>query len=192
MSWSDFTRGRKITKPHWYFEAWGLFAYSFKQSADLVYAEFKETRRDIYSFPSIYLYRQWMELGLKSAWRETVRLGSSLGPVPKTHDLPKLWAGIRPWLVQSTIVSAEDQYLQSAERAFSVLNALDPDGTAFRYPPIQLPHRDIINISLDDFERAIDEVDTIFFGLSAMFEQYEDYMAHADHFGSATSEEDRG
>lgn len=176
-TWDDFARARQVTKPNWYFGDWGLFAYSFKQTADLAYQQFKETRRDMYWFPAMFLYRQWVELGLKSVWQESVRLGSGLGVVPKTHNLELLWSSLKPWLVEATIVPSEDEFVKSAERAFVILNNLDPDSTAFRYPPTKLPHSDILNVSLEDFERAIDEVDTVFVGLNAMFGEYEDYLS---------------
>jgi hypothetical protein len=118
------------------------------------------------------LYRQWIELGLKSIWQQSVRLGAPFGSVPKAHDLIKLWSRERPWFVENGFFSSNDEFVESAERIFSILNNLDPDGTAFRYPPTELPHSDILNLSLDDFERAIDEVDTIFIGLGAMLDQY--------------------
>lgn len=182
-NWDDFTRARQITRSHWYFKDWGLFAYSFKQTADLSYKEYKETRRDGFWFPSMFLYRQWIELGLKSVWQESVRLGSKLGSVPKIHDLEILWNSLKPWLSETKIVEPDDEFVKSAERAFSILNKLDPDSTAFRYPPTALPHPDILNISLDDFELAIDEVDTIFVGLSAMFGEYEDFISANGRLG---------
>jgi hypothetical protein len=175
--WNSFTRDRKVTSPTWYSKDWGLFAYSFKQSADLVYFEFKKSRRDAYWFPAIYLYRQWMELGLKKVWATIGRFDKALPKVPRRHKLAPLWNSVRPWLERETIIPIDDEFVRSAERIFVIFDQIDPYGTAYRYPPLEMPHPDIINFSLDDFEAAIDQIDTVFFALSNLLNDYEETLA---------------
>jgi hypothetical protein len=174
--WKKFTRDRLVASPNWYFGDWGLFAYSFKHSANLVYAEYKRTRREAFWFPAIFLYRQWLELALKSLWSEIKKFDKSFGAVPRTHLYSKLWPPIRKWTLKKEFVSENDEMFLRAERIFSFIDEIDPSATAFRYPPMKLPHRDLINFSLEDFEQAIDEIDTVFFALRAMIDRYEDML----------------
>jgi len=174
--WKSFTRQRKVTNQTWYSEDWGLYAYSFKKSADLVYAEYKKSRRDAYWFPAVYLYRQWIELGLKSLWVEVNSLDGSVGSVPQIHGLSDLWNPIRNWLGSRELISNDDDFLANAERIFVELEKVDPTGTAFRYPPTKIPHADLINFALEDFETAIDQVDTLFFGLFGLLSEYAEYL----------------
>jgi hypothetical protein len=117
-----------------------------------------------------------MELGLKSLWSEIQRFDKSQPTVPRTHQLVKLWAGIKPWLVQKKLLASADEFVSSAERIFTIFDQLDPNGTAYRYPPGQLPHRDIINFSLEDFDKAIDQIDTVFFALRNSMNDYEEFQ----------------
>jgi len=174
--WKSFTRQRKITSQTWYSHAWGLYAYSFKKSADLVYAEYKKSHHDPYWFPAVYLYRQWIELALKSLWVEVNNLDDTIGSVPQIHGLSDLWNPIRSWLDSHELISIDDDFLPNAERIFVELEKIDPAGTAFRYPPTKIPHADLINFSLEDFETAIDQVDTLFFGLFRLLDEYAEYL----------------
>jgi hypothetical protein len=164
-------------RPTWYTQDWGLFAYSFKKSANLVYSQYRSTRRDAFWFPAVYLYRQWIELGLKSIWFVTSQFDDGLGSVPQIHSLPKLWAPIRSWLDSKELIAVDDDFLPSAERLFAELDKVDPNGTAFRYPPTSIPHADLINFALSDFEAAIEQVDTLFFGLFRLLNEYEEYLS---------------
>jgi hypothetical protein len=172
--WKPFNRERKITSSTWYSKDWGLFAYSFKKSADLVYAQYNSSRRDAYWFPAIYLYRQWMELGLKRLWADARRLDKTVPEVPRTHKLSDLWIPLKEWLDREHIVSSDDNFVTSAERIFSIFDEIDPDGTAYRYPPLRLPHPDILNFSLEDFDQAIDQIETVFLGVFHRMEEYEE------------------
>jgi hypothetical protein len=177
--WKKFSRDKLVDSRKWYFKDWGLFAYSFKQSADLVYAKYRETRREAFWFPAIFLYRQWIELALKSLWSAIERLDKSLGPTPHVHKLTKIWPPIKSWLIDRNFFSVDDKFVESAERIFAILDSIDPRATAFRYPPLELPHSDIINFSLDDFDRAVDEIDTVFFALRNMMNDYQDHLAES-------------
>jgi hypothetical protein len=176
LDWKKFVRDRRVMSPTWYSRDWGVFAYSFKNAADLVYANYKKTRRDAFWFPAIYLYRQWVELSLKSLWYEVSKFDSSVGSVPRTHQLLTLWAPIRKWFNEAGLIAADDDFIPSTERFFSVLDEIDPQGTAFRYPPNEVPHRDIVNFSLDDFETAVEHVDTMLFGLTRLLDEYEEFL----------------
>lgn len=174
--WKSFKASRRVTKETWYFREWGLFAYSFKKSADTIYEKFKKERSDVYWFPALFLYRQWIELALKSLWNEIQSLDGSLGDVPRIHNLSEIWKRIRAWFDARGIIAPDDDHTPSAERVFSELDAIDPDSTAFRYPPTKLPHPDIINIRLDEFEKALDQVDSMFIGFFQLMDEYRDYL----------------
>ncbi len=165
------------SEPDWYFENWGQFAHSFKKSADLVYAEYARTRHDAYWLPAIYLYRQWIELSLKRLWSEIEGQDESFSKPPRVHSLVGLWLPLREWLVRNGIFSDVDRFVSSAERILSDLDAVDPNGTAFRYPQSSVPHPDVQNFSLDDFESALDQIDTLFFGVVAILDQNAQYQS---------------
>ena len=175
-AWKPFIRDRKITSSTWYSKDWGLFAYSFKNSADIVYSEYRSTRRDAFWFPAIYLYRQWMELGIKRVLSDICRFDKTFPTIPRKHNLPFLWTEVKTWLEREHIISSDDEFVASAERIFPIFDQIDPDGAAYRYPPLDLPHPDFINFSLDDFEKAIDQIETVFFGVFHRIEEYEESL----------------
>jgi hypothetical protein len=177
--WKSFTRSRKVTSPTWYSKDWGLFAYSFKKSADLVYSEYVRVHQDAYWYPAMYLYRQWMELCLKNIWSATQRFDKQMPNIPWKHELSPLWTTLKPWLERESVISSGDEFIASAERIFGIFDQIDPKGTAYRYPPLTLPHADIINFSLKDFEAAIDQIDTVFFGIFNLLNEYEEGRAAA-------------
>ena len=84
--------------------------------------------------------------------------------------------GDKPWLIQEHLIKDGDHdFVSSAERIFAAFDQIDPNGTAYRYPPVGVPHFDLINFSLEDFEKAIDQIDTVFFALNNLLGEYEEF-----------------
>jgi hypothetical protein len=102
------------------------------------------------------------------------RLDKTISEIPRTHRLSALWPTVRKWLELQKILSPQDAFVQSAERIFEILDAIDPDGTGYRYPPLEIPHADLINFALADFEAAIDQIETVFFGINNQLNEYEE------------------
>jgi hypothetical protein len=72
--------------------AWGASAYGYKQIADRVAKEFYD-RNEINEtlFPPIFfLYRHWIELGLKHIWAEYFSHGLLEDEPLKSHDISVL------------------------------------------------------------------------------------------------------
>jgi hypothetical protein len=105
------------------------------------------------------------------------RLDKSIPEVPRGHKLSEKWLGLRPWFESAGFFQSDDDFVVNAERVFVEFDRIDPQGTAFRYPPLKLPHHDLINFSLEDFEQAIDQIDTVFFALFNMMNDYEENLA---------------
>ncbi|MFC1834352.1 hypothetical protein ACFL2Q_06425 [Thermodesulfobacteriota bacterium] len=132
---------------------WGLYAMGFKEAADLLVNHVEEggISQDFLVYPVGFLYRHYLELAMK----DLIRLGRELQyidePVPRTHNIQRLW-GICRQVLLSAFPDDPTEELDEIERLIDELSRGDPKSTAFRYPEetsgsLSLPGIDLINLS---------------------------------------------
>lgn len=112
-----------------------LHARGYWTAADRLVQSVIEDRRDqdFLVHPIFFLYRQAVELDLKSV----VSLGRQVldrtgAPLHKTHDLTRLWAEASE-LLNEIEPKGKDDVGAAGELILQLAN-IDPDGQRFRYP----------------------------------------------------------
>lgn len=119
-----------------YAGSWDAYAESYKRAADQLVDDVVNGRAiraevDFLALPTIFLYRQYLELRLK----ELAQAGSQYCEVPTpniiTHNLITLWRSVRPLL--ENVFGHSDHY-DIIEGRLQEFNAVDPGSDAFRYP----------------------------------------------------------
>jgi len=116
-------------------EGWFLYADGYKRAADLLVEYVKDARveQDLLVYPTVFLYRQYIELRLKELIRDGNRLLDSPEALPQHHRLDQLWEQCRRILEQVWPEEpAED--LDAVEECIHQFSQVDPTSTAFRYP----------------------------------------------------------
>ena len=125
-----------------YGKQWGRFADAYLMAAEALVRELEreeadldepQTRLDYLVFPTVYLFRHYVELRLK----EIIEGGLSLLNDPTAwqmnHDLKYLWALTRKILSQ---VYPNDSVsdLDCVERLILQIHSVDPGSFGYRYP----------------------------------------------------------
>lgn len=115
----------------------GLYVSGYKNAAEILNRHVLENRVigfDTLVYPIIFLYRQYIELQLKSL----IKYGSILLDTPesfqKTHDINKLWKKCRKILEKIYEEEEDLESLSEIEEGIYQLSEIDPSSEAFRYP----------------------------------------------------------
>lgn len=113
-----------------------LFRYvaGYKEAGDRLVRSLREDSRhlDLVVFPTVFLYRQYLELSLKQVLREGSRLLDIPFALPKHHRLETLWYECKNLLkqIEPKVTKQEVAGLEACILEFS---AVDPLSMAFRY-----------------------------------------------------------
>lgn len=111
---------------------WIRYVDGYKDAADRL-VEIHEA--DFLVYPTMYLYRQYLELQLKSLLRKLYLYHGIQCSYPKTHDLEELWRRARPLIEKIYPQDADDNDHIGAR--IEEFNRIDPSSFAFRYPEDQ-------------------------------------------------------
>ncbi len=119
-----------------------------------------KTGRQNLVFPTIFLYRHYIELMLKEIILNNWAYLEISKPFPRGHDIYKLWKMCRK-VMQETDKLVEQQFAESQEyieqiiQAYNALEAdlkkfaeIDPDSQHFRYPIDSEGNPIVVNQSL--------------------------------------------
>lgn len=114
-------------------EPWTWMAEGFKLAGDLCVAHVEATGRqhDRLVYPTMFSYRQYIELALKGVIRDARRLFDERGSAPSGHVLMNLWNTARPLLSRLAPGAPE---LDIVENCIKRFNSIDPTSQGFRYP----------------------------------------------------------
>jgi hypothetical protein len=152
--------------------AWGALARGYKTAADIVARECCDSNRcrDTIFPPICFLYRHWVELALKSVWKQYFSGGLlDCEPPDNQHRLLILWRAIREASTAFGLFSAKDEFILRVEKSIDLLNSIDPRSTHSRYPTVGDKYHSL-GIDIEDLISAVDDIDTFFFGLGVMIE----------------------
>jgi hypothetical protein len=100
-------------------QAWHDYTTSYKEAADLLVAHVEETgwRAEKLRFPILFLYRQHLELMVKSLIRVCCDALGRDQDFPKHHDLHRLWQ-ICAWLLHEISPNASVDEVRETSRLF--------------------------------------------------------------------------
>ena len=108
---------------------WIRYVDGYKDAADRLV---ERHEADFLVYPTMYLYRQYLELQLKSLLRRLYLYHGIQSSYPKTHDLDELWRIARPLIEKKYPQDAADNDHIGAR--IEEFNRIDPSSLAFRYP----------------------------------------------------------
>ncbi len=112
-----------------------LYVSGYRRATEILNKHVLENRYvglDTLVYPIIFLYRQYIELQLKSLVKDGSILLDSPEYIPKTHDIKKLWRQCRKILEK--IYEEDSESLDEIEEIIFQLSDIDPYSQAFRYP----------------------------------------------------------
>jgi hypothetical protein len=113
-----------------------LYKYvsGYKEAADRLVRSLTEDRRhiDLVVFPTVFLYRQYLELRLKQLLREGSYLIEKPFVLRKQHRLDTLWYECKSLLKQIE-PKVTDQEVAGLEACIIEFHTIDPFSMAFRY-----------------------------------------------------------
>lgn len=113
---------------------WIRYVDGYKDAADRLV---EKHEADFLVYPTMYLYRQYLELQLKSLLRKLYLYHGIQCSYPKTHDLEELWRRARPLieeLMEEVCPQETTDQNDCIEKRIEEFNLLDPDSSAFRFP----------------------------------------------------------
>lgn len=113
----------------------GLYASGYLHAAEILNRHVLESRgkgSDTLVYPIIFLYRQYIELQLKSLIKHGSIVLYSPEKYLKTHDIKQLWKQCRKILEK--IFEEDSESLDEIEESIYQLSEIDPSSEAFRYP----------------------------------------------------------
>ena len=156
-------------------DAWNSYAHGFKLAADSVAKDCYENypRRQVLYAPIFFLYRYWLELRLKSIWKGYEHRGWISTELKYDHKILPLWLTVKAVSVERDVISEDDEFVGNVEKSIHLLSSVDALSQYSRYPEGPPGQRHDINFDLEEFITAIDDIETVFFGLSAMVDQYD-------------------
>lgn len=101
---------------------------SFKEAADDLV---EQLCPDLYIFPIMFCYRQYLELLLKNIYALKVKENEYVSFVRKvSHDLFKIWSYVKPILEK---LHSQDQ-IDLINEVVCLIHELDSNSYTFRYP----------------------------------------------------------
>src|SRR2546423_15379060 len=113
-----------------------LFRYvsGYKEAGDRLARSLMEDSRhlDLVVYPTVFLYRQYLELRLKQLIRDGSYLLEKPFILPKQHRLDDLWYECKSLLKQIE-PKVTDQEIAGLEACIIEFHTTDPLSTAFRY-----------------------------------------------------------
>ncbi|HPQ40212.1 MAG TPA: hypothetical protein PLV45_07535, partial [bacterium] len=129
-------------------------------------------------FPTIFLYRHYIELRLKSLLNDTCRLLDREYKQKPEHSLSKLWSRFRDFLTELWPDFYEDD-LKAMDMLTNQFELVDPRSTSFRYPKdlngINSLRIESPRVNLRNLKEVVGAMSIILDGLSAAISEYQGY-----------------
>ena len=119
----------------WYHDPTELYIAGYKEAADLLVESIAKRKgtADSLIFPIVFLYRQYIELRLKSLLQDGKRLLDKEYRGEPEHSLGELWKQVKI-LLEEIFPDAEPEIDQAIESLILQFEKVDPRSTSFRYP----------------------------------------------------------
>ncbi len=150
-------------------QTWYDYTTGYKEAADLLVAHFEATGRkaDKLTYPILFLYRQHLELVMKSLIRVCCNALGRDEDFPKHHDLDQLWLTCARLLREISPAGSVGE-IQETTRLFRELCTVDPAGDAFRFPEGKRGNASLVGAFEIDLGRVRDIVEKMSFFLDCI------------------------
>jgi len=125
---------------------WSNYTIEYEEAVNLLLGNMIKTGRQNLVFPTIFLYRHYIELILKEIILNNWAYLEISKPFPRSHDIYKLWEICRKAmqetdkLVDPAFAESQD-YIKEIIQAYDAIETdlkkfaeIDPDSQHFRYP----------------------------------------------------------
>lgn len=161
---------------HFCHNEWPIYTVGYKEAADILVAHVEEEGRhsDILLYPTLFLYRQYLELALKGLIRRANLLLDIRAPFPKTHRIDHLWRICERLLNQVSPDDATEELTQ-IDRLINEFSHADPTSESFRYPESRAGDRTLLgltHINLRNVKDVIAKIALILDGAATQIEEY--------------------
>lgn len=155
---------------------WPAYIIGYKKAADILVRHIKQKRRsqDTLVYPIIFLYRQYLELAIKNLILKGRCLQDISEPFPKGHKIHDLWKVCEKLLNEIAPDTSTTEF-KEINRLISEFCAVDPGGTAFRYPEDDKGNPSIPNIkhiNLRNIYDVMEKISVILEGADLMITEY--------------------
>lgn len=111
-----------------------LYEEGYKRAADLlVEGARSEITPDPLLYPIVFLYRQYLELKLKSLLNSIPWEESSESNEPPDHGLRGLWETVKGSVIPKVWPEAQPELVQAVDNCVTEFQNRDPKSTEFRY-----------------------------------------------------------
>jgi hypothetical protein len=113
-----------------------LYIAGYKRAAELLIEHVLNDKAgfDTLIYPILFLYRQCLELQLKSLIKNGSCLLDSPKAAPTTHNLTNLWGDCKKILEKIFDGNDDQRSLKEIGKIIIQLSKIDPSAQAFRYP----------------------------------------------------------
>jgi len=165
----------------WSHDPTELYIVGYKEAGDAL-VEAVANRRgtaDSLVFPIVFLYRQYLELRLKSLLQDGRRLLDREKRDDIGHHLSKLWPEVKQ-ILEEVWPNQEDDHLEALESLIVQFEEVDPTSTSFRYPKDREGNKsvDIQRVNLRNLCEVIEGISTILDGAAAGISEYQSYKGN--------------
>ncbi len=121
------------------------------------------------TYPTLYVFRHYLELALKQLIGQCAKLASEAPPgwLASTHDLMRLWTELERLIPPAP---SGDDTIQHVRRCLEEFNAIDPKSFTFRYSEDREGNsvaETIPFVELGGFEAAMHDLHAFFYGCEA-------------------------
>ncbi len=113
---------------------WGLYVLGYREAADSIVENAEELGVDLLVYPVMFLYRHYLEIGLK---HDLVVLRRYFGEplnLPPHHQLDKVWKEVRSLMEREWNTARHIEYYDAIEERIKEFQKIDEGSYAFRYP----------------------------------------------------------
>ena len=161
------------------------YTKGYKESADTLVDYALNSKSiavlDTYVFPILFLYRQFIELSLKSLYLEYANetIEKKVQVIKEVnHNLHQMWNKLKPTLIDSDDGNSESEIISIAESYVIQFHNFDNSSFKFRYP-IDKDYNPLLNgeeqrIDLANLKSRMTELDNFFGGTSGKLSYFKD------------------
>ncbi|RSL35314.1 hypothetical protein D7Z54_01745 [Salibacterium salarium] len=146
----------------------------YKESADTLVEFALNSQRisvlDTYIFPVLFLYRQFIELSIKSLYLEysDIPMEDKIQTIKSAgHNLMRMWNGLKPTLVDASFSEDEKGLINAVESYILQYHSFDKSSFKFRYPIDKESNpllKDEERIDIANLKERMTELDNFFGG----------------------------
>lgn len=113
---------------------WSIFAYGYFLAANAVVEEsLAKGGADALVYPAVFLYRQYIEITLKSFLGQIHSMGASMKRWNTNHDLGELWTLLKGALDEDLRSNLPTESVDATGRLVKEIQKHDPISMSFRY-----------------------------------------------------------